>query len=86
MPDVAEDFENLVNAGYLVLIIAGIGLVVYIGYEVYEIGSSIGESLESIKASISESICSLSLFADTDFCIGTPIDNTSDQGGAGGDY
>jgi hypothetical protein len=39
--NIGEDFSNAEKGGYLILIIAGIGLVVYIGYEVYELGGSV---------------------------------------------
>jgi hypothetical protein len=40
-PDIAEDFENLVNGGYLLLALVVGGIVVYILYEVYELGNSL---------------------------------------------
>jgi hypothetical protein len=41
MANVEEYIENAENGGYLILILAGIGLVVYIAYEVYELGGSL---------------------------------------------
>ncbi len=42
--DVSEDFQNIVNSGYLLLIFAGLGLVVYIVYEANKLGESVKTS------------------------------------------
>lgn len=41
MANFGEDITNAENGGYLILIFAGIGLVVYVAYEIYELGGSL---------------------------------------------
>jgi hypothetical protein len=41
MVGIGEDISNAEKGGYLVLIIAGIAVIAYIGYECYELGNSL---------------------------------------------
>jgi len=46
--DPVMDLETVNNTGYLILIFLGIGIVVYIGYEVYVLGSSAATALSNL--------------------------------------
>ena len=58
------DVEDVTNAGYLALIIAGLALVAYIGYELYQGTSSLGTSITNLGCSIFGISCSNSQSSD----------------------